>query len=101
MTLRWEAVPGATNYTLSRRTSGGSYRTVATAAGTMHTDTEFTNGTMYFYLVTSDGALSNEVGGVPVPALPAGTTVRWPRSHLGTADADEIRYAFGPRFIGR
>jgi hypothetical protein len=101
MTLRWEAVPGATNYTLSRRTAGGSYRTVATVAGTTHTDTGLTNGTAYFYLVTADGAASNEARGVPVAPLPAGTTVRWPIANLGTADADEIRYAFGPRHIGR
>lgn len=101
LTLRWEAVPGATNYTLSRRTAGGSYRTVATVAGTKHTDTGLTNGTTYFYLVTADGAPSNEAHGVPVPALPPGTTVRWPIASLGTADADEVRYAFGPRYIGR
>jgi|GEM_PF-741245 len=109
LTLRWEAVPGATSYTLGRRTSAttGNYTTVATGITALtHTDTGRTNGTPYYYIVTAIGpdgtsGPSNQARGTPVAALPAGTVVRWPLANSTAADADVIRYAFGPRNIGR
>ncbi|HKO58246.1 MAG TPA: DUF5689 domain-containing protein, partial [Thermoanaerobaculia bacterium] len=59
----WNAVPGATGYNLKRSlTAGGPYTTIAPNIATnTFTDTAVTNGTRYFYVVTTlDGA--NESG---------------------------------------
>ena len=109
ITLRWDASPGATSYTMRRRTSvdSGTYSTVASGVTTTtYTDTGRTNGTALFYVVTATNANgtsanSNQARGVPVPTLPANTTVVWPLANSAAPDSDVIRYAFGPRFIGR
>lgn len=109
VTLRWEAVPGATSYTVWRRTSvdSGNYSQVATGvSATTFTNTGRTNGTNYFYVVTATdpsgtSGFSNQARAMPLPPLPAETTVQWPLSRSAAADGDVIRYAFGPRHIGR
>ncbi|MDP1581474.1 MAG: peptidoglycan DD-metalloendopeptidase family protein [Candidatus Didemnitutus sp.] len=107
LTLRWEASAGATSYTVQRRTSPtGTLTTVATnLTAPTYTQTGLTNGTIYYYVVTAiDGtgasAFSNQARGTPyAPVVPS--NVVWPLANSSAADADVIRYAFGPRNIGR
>jgi hypothetical protein len=53
--LTWNAVTGATDYTLLRSTDGTNFTTVTTTAATNHTDTGLTNGTTYTYTVRANG----------------------------------------------
>jgi len=106
--LSWEPSPGATSYTLRRRTTAdsGSYSTVASGiTGTTYTDTNRTNGTRYYYVVaavdgTGTSANSQQARTVPYRRPDPGV-VQWPLSRSTTEDGDAIRYAFGPRYIGR
>ncbi len=53
ITLSWNAVSGATSYTVKRSlTSGGTYTICASPTGTNWTDTGLTNGT-YYYVVSA------------------------------------------------
>jgi len=70
--LNWNEVTGATSYTVKRSTTaGGPYTTIATGVtGTTYTDTDVTNGTTYYYVVTaivngSEGWNSNEASATP------------------------------------
>jgi fibronectin type 3 domain-containing protein len=53
--LTWSAVTDATSYTIKRSTTaGGPYTTIKTGVtGTIYTDTDVTNGTTYYYVVTA------------------------------------------------
>ncbi|EJL29928.1 discoidin domain-containing protein [Brevibacillus sp. BC25] len=71
-TLSWDAVTGATGYILKRSTTpGGPYTTIASnVTGTTYTDTDVTNGTTYYYVVTAinddgESGNSNEVALTP------------------------------------
>ncbi|WP_077612120.1 LamG-like jellyroll fold domain-containing protein [Clostridium sp. Marseille-P2415] len=81
--LTWNAVTDATSYTIKRSTiAGGPYTTIATGVtGTSYTDTDVTNGTTYYYVVTaiingSEGWSSNEASATPTasvdPSQPTG-----------------------------
>jgi|GEM_PF-1504607 len=81
--LSWNAVKGATSYTVKRSiTAGGPYTTIATGVtGTTYTDTGVTNGTTYYYVVTEvvngkENKNSNEASATPQdnidPNQPAG-----------------------------
>jgi rhamnogalacturonan endolyase len=82
-TLTWNAVSGATGYSIGRATvTGGPYTTEGTSPGTSFTNNGLTNGTGYFYVVATTnangtGANSAEVSGTPstaVPVAPLGVT---------------------------
>ncbi len=50
--ITWDAVPGATGYSVHRKASGGSWSTLGTTTSTSYTDkTALTNGTTYYYTV--------------------------------------------------
>ena len=72
--LTWTASSGATSYYVKRGTvSGGPYTTVGTPAGTTYADTNLTNGTAYYYVVTAVGAAgesanSNQASATPTAA---------------------------------
>ncbi len=73
--LTWNSVTDATNYTIKRSTTaGGPYETIATdVTGTTYTDTDVTNGTTYYYVVSaivngSEGWNSNEASATPQAA---------------------------------
>lgn len=55
VTLLWNTVVGATSYQVKRSTTGsGQFTTIASGlTGTTYTDTNLTNGTIYYYEVTA------------------------------------------------
>lgn len=83
VTLNWMAPLGATSYELKRATvSGGPYNTLASLAVTNYTDSNVTNGTTYYYVVSavragSESGNSSQVSATPVlppPAAPPNLT---------------------------
>ena len=85
-TLSWNAVNGASSYSLKRAiVSGGPYTTVATNLNvTNYIDTALVNGTTYYYVVTAanlagESANSAEVSVTPqlaVPPAPVNATAK-------------------------
>ena len=69
--LSWDAVEGATSYIVKRSlTPGGPYDTITTSSAITYTDTNVTNGTTYYYVVSAINAggespNSNEVSATP------------------------------------
>jgi len=109
ITLKWDAVPGATGYMVYRSTTSGSYGTALTQVEEpAFTDTDVANGTIYYYVVTAtDGTveseMSGEAGGTPrtVPDTPqdvaaeagaAGTTASLRFNLPGDGGSDIIGY---------
>ena len=78
VTLNWTAAPGALVYTVSRSTvSGGPYTAVASGIyTTTYTDTNLTNGTTYYYVVSSLSPEGSSVNSAQLAAspVPYGTT---------------------------
>jgi fibronectin type 3 domain-containing protein len=81
VSLAWSASLGAVGYYVQRSTSsGGPYTQISAQAGVSFADTGLTNGTRYFYVVSSynakaSSANSTEVGATPqapVPPAPSG-----------------------------
>jgi glycosyl hydrolase family 44/fibronectin type III domain protein len=78
--LNWAASSGATGYYVKRSTTtGGPYTQTSTQSGLSWTDTGVTNGTKYFYVVSSynsagQSANSAEVSATPVLPAPAAPT---------------------------
>ncbi len=73
VTLSWDAVSDAISYNVKRATSAdGPYSTIAeTITGTTYIDTNVTNGTAYYYVVSavhspSESPNSNEVSATPM-----------------------------------
>jgi DNA/RNA endonuclease G (NUC1)/fibronectin type 3 domain-containing protein len=77
--LNWNAVGGATSYTVKRGTApGGPYGTTFPAPATSYDDVTAVNGTTYYYIVTANGpggesAPSNEASATPLAAPPPPT----------------------------
>lgn len=78
--LAWNAVPGATSYTVARSTSnGGPYTAIATGVGTIfltYADTALTPDTTYYYVISAtnnigEGPNSIQASATTLPALPA------------------------------
>jgi len=91
--LNWSAAPGANSYNVMRSsTDGGPYAAIATGiTNTTCTDTAITNGTIYYYVVTTLNANgespdSNQATAlVPLPGLcfnytGNNFTLSWPAS---------------------
>jgi fibronectin type 3 domain-containing protein len=72
VSLAWTASTGATSYNVKRAaTNGGPYTTVASPAGTSYTDTNVTNGTAYYYVVTAVNATGQSGNSNQATATPA------------------------------
>ena len=80
VTVSWDIVPGATTYNLWRATNpGGPYTAIAPNIGGVnlgYADTNITNLTTYYYVVTANGAWNNgtsassaEVSATPAPIV--------------------------------
>jgi fibronectin type 3 domain-containing protein len=78
--VSWSSVSGATGYKVKRATSSsGPYTVVATPMITSFTDTNVSDGTTYFYLVSAinsagEGADSTQVSAATLPPPPAAPT---------------------------
>jgi hypothetical protein len=97
--ILWQGVPLATSYNLKRAlVSGGPYKPVTSGlVGASFTDTNLSNGTTYYYILTAtnqigESAPSPEVSATPVPSIgtnisasltASGITISWPRSYVG------------------
>lgn len=77
--LTWDAVEGATSYTLKRSTApGGPYTTIAAnLADTTYTDTDVINGTTYYYIVTA-----SNTAGESLPSNEASATPQAPQTSM-------------------
>ena len=75
--VSWDVVPGATTYNLLRATtSGGPYSIIATNFGSLgYTDSNVTNLTTYYYVVTANGNGTNSVKSAEVSAMPQNPSV--------------------------
>jgi outer membrane protein assembly factor BamB len=71
--LSWTAAAGATSYNVKRSTTSGSNYTVIQSglSATSFTDTTVTNGTTYFYVVSSQNAQGESPNSSQVSATPA------------------------------
>jgi fibronectin type 3 domain-containing protein len=73
--LTWNASGGATSYYVKRgAASGGPYTQISTPSATSFTDTNLTNGTTYFYVVSafnSAGQSANSAEASAKPVAPA------------------------------
>src|SRR5215475_3974260 len=84
VSLSWNASSGATSYNVKRSTtSGGPYTTIATGVtATNFTNTQLTNGTTFFYVVSAvnsagESGNSNQASATPLgtpPPAPTGLT---------------------------
>ncbi len=74
--LSWTASAGATSYNVKRATTSGSETTIASSNSANYTDSELTDGTKYYYVVSAvnsygESGNSSEVSATPVLAIPA------------------------------
>lgn len=72
VTLSWSPVPAAAGYNVKRSTnSGGAYATIAASITTTnYTDTQVTNGTTYYYVVSSTNGAGEGADSVQASATP-------------------------------
>lgn len=76
VSLKWDAVSGADHYVVKRSNqSGEPYNVLATETGTSYIDTDVTNGTTYYYVVTAsrdgeESGPSTEVSATPKAPAP-------------------------------
>jgi autotransporter-associated beta strand protein len=85
-TLTWSPVSGAANYTLARATAPGVETPLAAglAAGP-YLDTNVTNGTTYYYILTATNAGGTGPGSPEVSATPAATLAQWASAAFGNS----------------
>lgn len=66
----WEAVKGM-SYNIKRSgTAGGPYNTIASTTATKYTDTEVSNGSLYYYVVTAADSAGEYAAAAEVQARP-------------------------------
>jgi fibronectin type 3 domain-containing protein len=72
VSLKWSASPSATGYYVQRSTtSGGPYTQIAGTRSTSFTDIGVTNGTKYFYVVSSYNSAGQSVDSAEASATPS------------------------------
>jgi len=109
--LTWNSTSGATTYHVKRRTSGGSFTTIASPASPGYLDTDVSNGTTYFYVVSAENAVgegpnSAEVSATPDSLVNALATADLPSagtvngSYVATHSSDDLRESITERESG-
>ena len=116
--LNWDAVPGANSYNLYRGTAnGGPYPTEFTGLMTTnYLDAAVTNGTTYYYVVTTMVSATESTNSIPASAAPLPSNqptallsqvgggvllVSWPQDHLGwtlQAQTNSASAGLGPNW---
>ena len=86
ITLSWNAVSGATGYTVQRSAaSGGPYSILATGiSGAGYADTGLANGVTWYYAVASEGASGTGIATAPVSATTYTAQEIWRLANFGT-----------------
>ena len=87
VSLSWNASAGATSYTVLRSTTSGSGYAQVTGGSTTvtnFTDTTVTNGTTYYYVVTSTNLGGTSVSSNQASAQPLSALQSWRLTHFGT-----------------
>ncbi|CAM4392309.1 glycoside hydrolase family 48 protein [Paenibacillus tarimensis] len=70
--LSWNNAAGAAEYVIKRaEASGGPYTVIAEQSGLSFTDTNVTNGTTYYYVVSATNAQGESANSAEVTAVPA------------------------------
>jgi beta-lactamase superfamily II metal-dependent hydrolase/fibronectin type 3 domain-containing protein/DNA/RNA endonuclease YhcR with UshA esterase domain len=69
--LAWNAVAGATGYSVQRSTTSGAETQIATPGTNSYDDTTVTNGTTYFYVIVATNANGTSIASSEVSATPA------------------------------
>lgn len=89
----------AATYSVARsKTSGGTYKTVATGlTSTTYSDLEVTVGTTYYYTVTATNAVGTSVASLEVCAT-AGLPSNWSSRNVGTVQTSGLTTFDGERF---
>ncbi|MCG9968017.1 fibronectin type III domain-containing protein [Pelotomaculum terephthalicicum JT] len=96
-TLTWDSVPNATCYNVKRATtSGGPYEVIATSIKEttyIDADTDMSNGTTYYYVVsavTADGESgdSNEISATVADINAAGENGNLDEAHAATQETE-------------
>lgn len=97
--LAWPPALGAQTYTVKRSaSSSGPFATIATGlTGNSFADAALTNGTTYFYALTSVSAAGESPNSTPVPATPLSTIL--PAS-FGQQDIGAVALAGASSFAG-
>jgi fibronectin type 3 domain-containing protein len=92
VSLSWNASSGATSYNVKRSTtSGGPYTTIATGVtATNFTNTQLTNGTTFFYVVSAVNAAGESGNSNQASATPLGTPPPAPTGLTATAGNAQV-----------
>lgn len=94
--LSWNAVPGATSYSVKRSTDGITYVVVSTPAAFQYLDTDVTAGTQYWYQVASVNSSGTSAYTPPQSIVPtvAGTMSLGQIRLLSQQRADRVNSNF-------
>lgn len=92
ISLNWKSAYEATSYDVKRSTtSGGSYTTIANVTDTTYNDITATNGTTYYYVISSRNALYESGNSIEVSATPsADAWSYWPLNEGSGTTATDI-----------
>jgi len=93
VSLSWSASTGATSYNVKRSTtSGGPYTTIATGVtATNFTNTQLTNGTTFFYVVSAVNSAGESGNSNQASATPLGTPPPAPTGLTATPGNAQVR----------
>lgn len=76
--LDWEPAAGAVTYRIKRGTvSGGPYTIIDTVSSDSYSDTDVTNGSPYYYVVSSVGNTKESANSPEAFGVPGSSTVTW------------------------
>lgn len=76
--LSWNSAAGAATYNVKRSTiSGGPYTTIANVADTLYIDKAVTNGSPYYYVISSVGQTKEGLNSAESFGVPGSTSLTW------------------------
>jgi fibronectin type 3 domain-containing protein len=91
VTLAWTASTGAKGYNVKRSTtSGGPYSTIASPTSAGYTDTTVSNGTTYYYVVSSMNTAGESMNSSQVSATPKLLPPAAPTNLAATAGSAQV-----------